>query len=61
VKVEEALNADGMSAADVEDRSAAPGTYFVGFAGMVMRGGNPSDYLYFMTAHFLMQMVFEIL
>lgn len=59
VKMEKALDADGMSGGPVFYIGGAPGAYFVGFAGMVMRGGTQSSYLHFMAAHFLMQMIFE--
>jgi hypothetical protein len=59
VKMAQALDADGMSGGPVFYIGGAPSTFFVGFAGMVMRGGTQSSYLHFMAAHFLMQMVFN--
>jgi hypothetical protein len=59
IKMERALDADGMSGGPVFYVGGAPGNYFAGFAGMVMRGGRDSSYLYFMAAHFLIQMAFE--
>jgi len=35
-----------------------PGRYFIGFAGIVMRGGV-SKYLHFMAADFLVRLAFE--
>jgi hypothetical protein len=59
IKMERALDADGMSGGPVFYVGGAPGSFFVGFAGMVMRGGRDSNYLHFMAAHFLIEMVFE--
>jgi len=57
VKMEQALDdPDGMSGGPVFYIGGAPGTYFVGFAGMVMRGGRKSPYLHFITADHLIRM-----
>jgi hypothetical protein len=59
VKLEKSIAADGMSGGPVFYIGSAPGNYFVGFVGIAMRGGKNSDYLHFMTAHFLIQMAFD--
>jgi hypothetical protein len=56
--MEKAFDADGMSEGPVFYIGGAPGSYFVGFAGMIMRGGKASNYLHFMAADFLIQMAF---
>jgi hypothetical protein len=57
--VEKAFDADGMSGGPVFYTGGAPGSFFVGFAGMVMRGGENSSYLHFMAADFLIDMALE--
>jgi hypothetical protein len=52
ITMEKALDTDGMSGGPVFYIGGAPGSYFVGFAGMVMRGGKNSKYLHFMAARF---------
>lgn len=59
VKMEKAFDADGMSGGPVFYIGGAPGCFFVGFAGMVMRGGRNSCYLQFMAADLLVQMALE--
>jgi hypothetical protein len=59
VTLQKPIDADGMSGGPVFYIGGAPGSFFVGFAGMVMRGGKNSNHLHFMTAHFLMDMAFE--
>jgi hypothetical protein len=59
VKAKQPLDADGMSGGPVFYVGGAPGNFFVGFAGIVMRGGRQSSYLHFMAADFLIQMAFE--
>jgi hypothetical protein len=59
VIMEQPLDADGMSGGPVFYIGGAPGNFFVGFAGMVMRGGEKSRYLHFMAADFLIQMAFK--
>jgi hypothetical protein len=59
VKVEKAFDADGMSGGPVFYVGGAPGSFFVGFVGMVMRGGENSSYLHFMAADFLIQMALD--
>ncbi len=59
LKMEQPFNTDGMSGGPVFYVGGAPGSFFVGFAGMVMRGGAQSNYLHFMAAHFSIQMAFE--
>jgi hypothetical protein len=54
VRTEKAIDADGMSGGPVFYIGGAPGDYFVGFAGMVMRGGR--DHLHFMSAGFLIDL-----
>lgn len=59
VKVEKAFNADGMSGGPVFYIGGAPGSFFVRFAGIVMRGGENCSYLHFMAAHFLIDIAFR--
>jgi hypothetical protein len=59
VKVQKLLDADGMSGGPVFYIGGAPGSYFVGFAGMVMRGGSNTNYLHFMAAGFLLDLALE--
>lgn len=59
VVLEKPIDADGMSGGPVFYIGGTPGNYFVGFAGIVMRGGENSSYLHFMAAHFLFDMAFE--
>jgi hypothetical protein len=59
VVTEQPLGADGMSGGPVFYIGGAPGNLFVGFAGMVMRGGERSRYLHFMASEFLIQIAFE--
>jgi hypothetical protein len=56
MKAQKPFDADGMSGGPVFYIGGAPGTYFAGFAGMVMRGGSNSNYLHFMAADFLIHM-----
>jgi hypothetical protein len=57
VRTEKSIGADGMSGGPVFYIGGAPGDYFAGFAGMVMRGG--SNYLHFMSAGFLLDLALE--
>jgi hypothetical protein len=59
ITMEKALDADGMSGGPVFYIGGAPGSYFVGFAGTVMRGGKNSKYLHFMAADFLLHMALD--
>jgi len=59
VKTERPFDADGMSGGPVFYIGGIPGSYSVGFAGIVMRGGRQSDYLHFMAANFLLDMALE--
>jgi hypothetical protein len=59
ITMENALDTDGMSGGPVFYIGGAPGSYFVGFAGMVMRGGKNSKYLHFMAADFLLHMALD--
>lgn len=59
VKMERPLDADGLSGGPVFYVGGRPGSFFVGFAGMIMRGGRQSSSLHFMAADFLFQMAFE--
>jgi hypothetical protein len=58
VRMEKPLAADGMSGGPVLYIGGAPGSYYAGFAGMTMRGGN--NHLYFMSAGFLLDLALEI-
>jgi hypothetical protein len=57
VRMEKPLDADGMSGGPVFYIGGAPGDYFAGFAGMIMRGGG--NYLHFMSAGFLLDLALE--
>jgi hypothetical protein len=57
VRMEKAIDVDGMSGGPVFYIGRAPGNYFAGFAGMVMRGG--SNRLHFMGADFLLDLALE--
>jgi hypothetical protein len=57
VRMEKAVDADGMSGGPVFYIGGTPGDYFAGLAGMVMRGGN--NHLYFMSAGFLLDLALE--
>lgn len=59
MKAEKAVDADGMSGGPVFYIGRALSGFFVGFAGIVMRGGQNSRYLHFMAANFLFQMALE--
>jgi hypothetical protein len=59
MKAEKAFDADGMSGGPVFYIGGAPGSFFAGFAGIVMRGGENSSYLHFMAAHFLIDLALE--
>ena len=59
LKMEKVLDADGMSGGPVFYIGGAPNSFFVGFAGMVMRGGENSNYLHFMAADFLLSMALD--
>jgi hypothetical protein len=50
------LDADGMSGGPVFYIGGAPGNYFAGFAGMLMRGGSDANYLHFMSAGFMIDL-----
>jgi hypothetical protein len=55
--MEKAMDADGMSGCPVFYIGRAPGDYFAGFAGVVMRGGG--NHLHFMSAGFLLDLALE--
>lgn len=55
------INADGMSGGPVYYMGGHPGTYFVGWAGVIVRGGNPSARLYFIEAGFIFERLLEAL
>jgi hypothetical protein len=57
VRMEKAIDADGMSGGPVFYIGGAPSDYFTGFAGMVMRGGG--GHLHFMSAGFLLDLALE--
>ena len=57
IKMVKPTEVDGMSGGPVFYIGGAPGDYFAGFAGMIMRGGG--DYLYFMSAGFLLDLALE--
>jgi hypothetical protein len=59
VKIARAFDADGMSGGPVFYVGARPRSYFVGFAGMVIRGGRESNYLHFMAADFMLEMALQ--
>jgi hypothetical protein len=51
------FDADGMSGGPVFYLGKTGiGQYFIGFAGMTMRGGAQSDFLYFIEAEFMLKM-----
>jgi AI-2E family transporter len=50
LKMLNSLDADGMSGGPVFYVGGAPGSYFAGFAGMLMRGGSNTNYLHFMAS-----------
>ena len=53
------MDADGMSGGPVFHIGGGPGSYFAGFAGMLLRGGRASAYLHFMSAGFLLDLALE--
>jgi hypothetical protein len=50
---------DGMSGGPVFYIGSKKGTFFVGWAGIVMRGSASSEYLHFLAANFLIEMAFH--
>jgi hypothetical protein len=58
VRMEKAIDPDGMSGGPVFYIGGAPGDYFAGFAGMIMRGG--SNHLHFMSAGFLLDLALQV-
>jgi hypothetical protein len=54
------INADGMSGGPVYYMGGHPGDYFIGWAGMIVRGGNPSEKLYFIEAGFIFERLLEL-
>lgn len=59
IKLENPYDADGMSGGPVFYIGGAPGGYFAGFAGLLMRGGSKTSYLHFMGAGFLIDLALE--
>lgn len=59
LRMEQPLDADGMSGGPVFYVGATANGYFIGFAGMLMRGGSASNYLHFMAAGFLLDLALE--
>lgn len=53
------FNSDGMSGGPVFYLGKEKGSYFLGWAGMVMRGSASSEYLHFLAANFLIEMAFQ--
>jgi hypothetical protein len=53
----ETFNADGMSGGPVFYLGRDRGSFFAGFAGMIVRGGAASDFIHFIPAEFLIQVV----
>jgi hypothetical protein len=53
------FNADGMSGGPVFYIGREKNNFFVGWAGMIMRGSSTSDLLHFLSAHFLIEMAFH--
>lgn len=53
------LTSDGMSGGTVYYMAGYPGDYFIGWAGIVVRGGNPSKYLYFIESGFILEKITE--
>jgi hypothetical protein len=56
MRMQKTLDADGMSGGPVFYIGGAPGNYFAGFAGMLMRGGSDANYLHFMSAGFMIDL-----
>lgn len=50
------FDADGMSGGSIFYIGRAEGSFFIGFAGMIVRGGTQSDIIHFIDAEFLTQM-----
>ncbi|MDB5610115.1 MAG: hypothetical protein JWP25_7015 [Bradyrhizobium sp.] len=59
MKMQKPMDADGMSGGPVFYIGGGPGSYFAGFAGMLLRGGRASAYLHFMSAGFLLDLALE--
>jgi hypothetical protein len=47
---------DGMSGGSVFYIGRAAGSFFIGFAGMIIRGSETSEIIHFVDANFLAQM-----
>lgn len=56
---EQKFSTDGMSGGPVFYIGRRNGSNFVGWAGMVVMGGANSEFLHFLTAQFLIEMVFH--
>jgi hypothetical protein len=50
------FNADGMSGGPLFYIGRAAGSFFIGFAGMIVRGGASSEIIHFIDVDFLSQM-----
>jgi hypothetical protein len=59
IVLEKPYDADGMSGGPVFYIGGGPGTYFVGWAGIAMRGGQNSRFLHFMAADFLLEIALD--
>lgn len=59
IKMQNPLDADGMSGGPVFYIGGTQGSYFVGFAGILVRGGSNTNYLHFMAADFMLDLALE--
>jgi len=57
LKLDGPISADGMSGGPVFHLGREGDQFFAGWAGMVVRGGNQSEYLHFVAASFIVDWV----
>jgi hypothetical protein len=60
LKLNSKLSSDGMSGGPVFYIGGQRDRFFVGWAGMIMRGGAASEYLHFLAADYLIEMALHL-